>query len=212
MKITRAVITVASILSAALVGTAQADVKNKITNYANTVTDTVKEQVGYMYFKPEVAYVLPVDGDVDDTVFVGAKVGYQWDDNWALEAESGWMEYGYDATKAVQNLDVTTIPVLGNLRYGERCSDDEMGWYGYAGAGWAFNDLEDNVLGTRADGSFAWQIGAGIEIPVATGLDLFFDLRYLWNRANVDIENGAPRVSADDIVLSSVLFATGVKF
>jgi opacity protein-like surface antigen len=87
-----------------------------------------------------------------------------------------------------------------------------MGWYSYLGAGWAFNDLESNTLEARADGSFAWQIGAGIEIPVTQGLDAFLDLRYLWNRANIDIPNGANRVAPDDAVLSSVLFTGGVKF
>jgi opacity protein-like surface antigen len=64
----------------------------------------------------------------------------------------------------------------------------------------------------RADGSFAWQIGAGVEYPVAAGLDVFLDVRYLWNRSNIDIPNGATRVAPDDAVLSSVLFTTGVKF
>lgn len=165
-----------------------------------------------LYVKPEVAYVLPADGDVDDTIFLGAKVGYQMDENIALELESGWMEYGWDATDSVKNLDIQTIPVLGNFRYGQRCSDEEMGWYSYLGAGWAFNDLESNTLEAKADGSFAWQIGAGIEIPVTQGLDAFFDLRYLWNRANIDTPNGVARVAPDDAVLSSVLFTGGVKF
>jgi hypothetical protein len=175
-------------------------------------SDAHAQDTSNLYLKPEVAYVLPVDGDVDDTIFVGAKAGYEIDDNWAAEIESGWMEYGWDATSNVRNLDVTTIPVLGNLRYGQRCSDDQVGWYGYGGLGWAFNDLEHNSLQARADGSFAWQIGAGVEIPVTTGLDAFLDLRYLWNRANVDVPNGVARVAADDIVLSSVLFTAGVKF
>jgi opacity protein-like surface antigen len=122
------------------------------------------------------------------------------------------MEYGWDATDTQKNLDITTIPVLANLRYGQRCSDQEMGWYGYGGLGWAFNDLEDNSAEMRADGSFAWQIGAGVEYPVAAGLDVFLDVRYLWNRSNIDIPNGATRVAPDDAVLSSVLFTTGVKF
>jgi hypothetical protein len=170
------------------------------------------QDMNALYLKPEVAYVLPVDGEVKSTVFVGAKLGYELDDNWALEAESGWMRPGWEATDTVRNLEVTTIPVLGNLRYGQRCSDEEMGWYGYGGLGWAFNDLEDNSLQARADGSFAWQIGGGVEIPVSQGLDAFLDLRYLWNRANIDVPNGVARVSSDDIVLSSVLFTAGVKF
>ncbi len=175
-------------------------------------SDAQAQDLNNLYLKPEVAYVLPVDGDVDDSVFVGAKVGYELDDNWAAEIESGWMQPGWDATDRVRNLDVNVIPVLGNLRYGQRCSDEEIGWYGYGGLGWSFNHLETNSLQARADGSFAWQLGAGVEVPVATNLDVFFDVRYLWNRANVDVPNGVARVSADDIVLSSVLFTAGVKF
>jgi len=175
-------------------------------------SDVQAQDLSNVYLKPEVAYVLPVDGEVDDTVFVGAKAGYELDDNWAAEIESGWMQPGWDANDRVRNLEVTTIPVLGNLRYGQRCSDEEIGWYGYGGLGWAFNDLEKNSLQARADGSFAWQIGAGVEIPVAANLDAFLDVRYLWNRANVDVPNGVVRTSGDDIVLSSVLFTAGVKF
>jgi hypothetical protein len=198
MKILRAAIAATGLLGAALCS-------------SNAFADN-HEVTDHLYLKPEVAYVLPVDGNVDDTIFLGARVGYQLDDNWATELESGWMEYGWDPTDKIKNLDLTTIPVLANLRYGQRCSDAEMGWYGYGGLGWAFNDLESNSDQMRADGSFAWQIGAGVEYPVAAGVDLFLDVRYLWNRSNIDIPNGVSRVGPDDAVLSSVLFTTGVKF
>ncbi len=198
MNIIRAAVAATGLLGAALMSSsAYADNHDLASN---------------LYLKPEIAYVLPADGDVDDTVFLGARVGYQLDDNWATELESGWMEYGWDASDTQKNLDITTIPVLANLRYGQRCSDQEMGWYTYSGLGWAFNDLDNNTAEMRADGSFAWQIGAGIEYPIAAGLDLFLDLRYLWNRSNIDIPNGATRTAPDDAVLSSVLFTTGVKF
>jgi outer membrane protein W len=198
MNILRAALAATTMLSAALFATnANADSHDLTSN---------------LYLKPEIAYVLPADGDVDDTVFLGARVGYEIDDNWAAELESGWMEYGWDANDNLKNLDITTVPVLANLRYGQRCSDEEMGWYGYTGLGWAYNHLESNSAEMRADGSFAWQIGAGVEYPVAAGLDVFLDVRYLWNRSNIDIPNGASRVAPDDAVLSSVLFTTGVKF
>ncbi len=198
MNILRTALAATTMLSAALFATnANADSHDLTSN---------------LYLKPEIAYVLPADGDVDDTVFLGARVGYEIDDNWAAELESGWMEFGWDANDNLKNLDMTTVPVLANLRYGQRCSDDQMGWYGYTGLGWAYNHLESNSAEMRADGSFAWQIGAGVEYPVAAGLDVFLDVRYLWNRSNIDIPNGASRVAPDDAVLSSVLFTTGVKF
>jgi outer membrane protein W len=198
MNILRTALAATTMLSAALFATnASADSHDLTSN---------------LYLKPEVAYVLPADGDVDGTVFVGARVGYEIDDNWAAELESGWMEFGWDANDNLKNLDMTTVPVLANLRYGQRCSDDQMGWYGYTGLGWAYNHLESNSAEMRADGSLAWQIGAGVEYPVAAGLDVFLDVRYLWNRSNIDIPNGASRVAPDDAVLSSVLFTTGVKF
>lgn len=198
MNILRTALAATTMLSAALFATnANADSHDLTSN---------------LYLKPEIAYVLPADGDVDDTVFLGARVGYEIDDNWAAELESGWMEFGWDANDNLKNLDMTTVPVLANLRYGQRCSDDQMGWYGYTGLGWAYNSLESNSAEMRADGSFAWQIGAGVEYPVAAGLDVFLDVRYLWNRSNIDIPNGASRVAPDDAVLSSVLFTTGVKF
>jgi hypothetical protein len=145
MNILRAAVAATGLLSAAfLSSSAYADNHDLTSN---------------LYLKPEVAYVLPADGDVDDTVFLGARVGYEIDDNWAAELESGWMEYGWDATDTQKNLDITTIPVLANLRYGQRCSDQEMGWYGYSGIGWAFNDLEDNSAEMRADGVATSSLG-----------------------------------------------------
>ncbi len=198
MKILRAAVAVTSLLGAAFCSSSAFADNHEIADH--------------LYLKPEIAYVLPADGDVDDSIFLGARVGYTLDENWAAELESGWMELGWDANDTQKNLDITTIPVLANLRYGQRCSDEEMGWYGYSGIGWAFNDLENNTAEMRADGSFAWQIGAGVEYPVAAGVDVFLDVRYLWNRANIDIPDGASRVAPDDAVLSSVLFTTGVKF
>ncbi len=164
------------------------------------------------YLAPEVAYVLPTDGDVDDTVFVGARAGLNLNESWSAEVESGWMEYGWDATDNVTNIDITTVPVLLNLRYNERCSEDEMGWYAFGGAGWAFNDLEDNDADVDTDDSFAWQAGVGLVAPVAKGVDAFIDARYLWNRADLDAPAAVKAVTSDDVDLSSVLFTAGLKF
>lgn len=168
------------------------------------------QDVNQVYVAPEVGYALPVDGDVNSAVFLGAKVGYQLDTNWSAEAEAGWARFGWDATEASKNIDTTTIPVLGNLRYTHRCSKEELGWYGYGGAGWGFNDAENNAGDIQVDDSFIWQLGGGVEMPVDTNLDAFLDLRYLWNRA--DVEEGTATGVSDDVVLSSVMLTAGLKF
>ena len=165
-----------------------------------------------IYFSPEVAYVLPVDGEIDDTIFIGGRLGFGLGNGLSLEAESGWAEYGFDPTSSVTNVDITTIPVLANLRYGNPATSGSPGWYGYGGAGWAFNEMEDNNFDTEVDDSFVWQLGGGMEFPVTTGVLAFLDVRYLWNRADLVAPAAVIERTDDDAVLTSVLFTTGVRF
>jgi opacity protein-like surface antigen len=182
----------------------------------SAVSVSADDHANEFYFAPEVAYVLPTDGDVDDTVFVGGRVGYNLDENLALEVESGWMEFGWDAADVTeaQNIDVTTVPVIANIRYGQRCSDEEIGWYTFAGVGWATNDLdnENNALDTEIDDSTVWQVGAGLDIPVASSLDAFLDVRYMGNVADISGPQVVTNVVEDEVDLSSVMFTGGLKF
>jgi opacity protein-like surface antigen len=166
-----------------------------------------------IYFAPEVAYVLAVDGEIDDdTYFVGARFGFGLGDGLSLELESGWMEFAFDPTSNVTDVDITTIPALLNLRYSMPSSDGGIGWYGYLGAGWAFNEIEDNNIDVEADDSFIWQVGVGAEYPISTNVAAFLDVRYLWNRSDLEAPQFVIERTEDDVVLSSVMFTTGLRF
>lgn len=164
--------------------------------------------LGSVYVKPEVGYALPTDNDVDSTVFLGAKVGYDIDSNWAAELETGWMRFGID-DEGAKDLDINTTPVLANIRYGQRCDHDQVGWYTYAGVGWASNHLDSNDLGVSLQDATIWQVGLGAEIPVSDDVDGFVDVRYLANSSNIYTP---AQIDAGDVDLNAVIFAAGVKF
>lgn len=166
------------------------------------------------YFSPEVGYVLPTEGEVDDTTFVGARLGYDIDSNFALELESGWMETAYDISGGTQNVDIDSVPVLFNVRYNfDRCAEDDIGFYTFAGVGAVFNDLETNDLGADLDNTVALQAGAGMDVPVADNVSAFLDVRYLWNQPDISGNSAAlTAAGADsDVDLSAVMFVAGVK-
>lgn len=170
------------------------------------------EDTGF-YFSPEVAYVLPTDGDVDDSLFVGARLGYDLNPNWALELESGWTEIGVDTDFGPENLDIEMIPVMANLRYNfDRC---EWGnFYLFGGAGASINHLEDD-LGTNLeiDDSVAWQLGVGAEMPLSDSIDGFVDVRYFYNEPDLKNEGiVGDAVLPADANLESVWFNVGVQF
>lgn len=166
------------------------------------------------YFAPEIGYALPTDGDVDDTVFLGARLGYDVNTTWAVELESGWLQYGYDVDDGPQNIDIDAVPILVNARYNiPGCEGDKAQWYLFGGIGAVINDLEDNSLDLELDDSFAWQAGVGVDYPLDNAMSVFLDARYFWNKP--DLSSDAPLLEDthfDDVSLQSVMFVAGLKF
>lgn len=167
---------------------------------------------GGFYFAPEVAYVLPTDGDVDDSVFAGARLGYGLGSNLALELESGWTEVGID-TDRTESLDIEMIPVMANLRY----NFDRSDWgyvYTFGGVGASINHLEDDLGGDiEIDDSVAWQVGLGAAIPLSDSMEGFIDIRYFYNEPDLNNEGLiADALLPKDANLESVWFNLGVQF
>ena len=190
--------------------------------YANDGTHQYqyRDTMDRIYFAPEVGYVLPTDSKVDDTVFVGGRLGYNFDENWAIEAESGWMRFEYEVDKVRgghEDIDIDSVPIMGNVRYtGTRCEDDKFDWYVFGGVGANINNIQSNQLGVSLDNSVAWQAGLGADYFVTDRTTLFLDARYLWNNPNVSADNSRLDEALDrenvDVDLKSVMFTGGVKF
>lgn len=180
--------------------------------FAGVFGTEVKAEDKYLlesiYLKPGVGYTLPTESDVDSTVYLGARAGYEIDTNWAVELEGSWMRFGLDVPGA-KELDVNSTPVLANIRYGQKCDNDQIGWYGYAGVGWSSNHLDSNELDVKLQDAPVWQVGFGAEIPVDTNLDGFLDVRYQANTSDTYAPTG---VEVDNVELNAVIFTAGVKF
>jgi hypothetical protein len=167
-----------------------------------------------IYFAPEIGYVLPTDGNVDDSVFLGARVGYEFDCHWALELESGWTRVGYDVSHGgPQNVDVDVIPVLANVRFTGQAGDSNWDWYVFGGMGAAFDSVDGGDAVDVGD-SFVWQTGFGADVPIAESTSAFLDVRYQWNQPNlyIDAPLDAQIDDPEHINLHAVMFTTGVKF
>lgn len=172
------------------------------------------QDMNNFYFAPEVGYMLPTNGDVDDGIFVGGRIGYWVDRNWSVELESGWENYGIDVSNNIRSVDADTVPILANLRYTEDfCCPEKMKWYLFGGVGANINDLDDNEAGADLDNSVAWQAGAGLEMPVGDRVAAFLDTRFIWNSADYTGGSGVFADEVDgDVDLHAVMFTGGVKF
>jgi opacity protein-like surface antigen len=169
--------------------------------------DHHKGKGGNLYLVPEIGYVLPVDGEVDDTLFLGGILGYQIDENLAVELESGWAQYEIDFADELKDKELDLVPILVNLKYSD-CAWDDVRWYVYGGIGSSLVNLDGRVDGTNSDDNFAWQVGTGLENPVDHGLSLVFDLRYQYTDPSISTKT----YGADGITTDSVFFNFGVKF
>lgn len=159
------------------------------------------------YITPEVGYVLPTNGKVDDTVFLGAKLGYGFTDNWAAETESGYMEYKIDFSNNVKDVDLQSVPVMANLVYSD-CAFGTSRWYAYGGVGVNFNDLDETVGDIHADDTVAWQVGLGLEQPFMDHMAGVLDVRYFQNDPSISTS----AADANKIDLNAVMFNIGLKF
>lgn len=157
-----------------------------------------------LYIVPEIGYSLPTEKEIDDTYFLGLRLGSEISDNLAIEIESGYSEYKIDFTDRIQNVDMQHIPLLINLHY-SFSGWDKGGLFIFAGAGVGFNDLDNPIdSGNDADDTFSWQAGLGYEADLSDSTALVFDVRYYRNDPDLDFDS--------ELALSAVLFNLGIKF
>jgi hypothetical protein len=172
-------------------------------------TPVVLAEIGNdgFYITPEVGYVLPTNGKVDDTEFLGGKIGYGFAQNFAVEFESGYMEYKIDFSDTIRNVGLKSVPIMGNIKYSD-CAFAGSRWYAYAGVGGNVNDLDSRRGATNAENTVAWQLGLGMEFPFAANFAGVADIRYFANDPKISRE----AADANKIDLNAVIFSLGVKF
>lgn len=154
------------------------------------------------YIAPELDAFIPTNDDIDTTVFVGGKVGYQWNEWVALEIEPGWANSDFSGDIG----DVTTIPLLFNARLTPWPGVYMVDPYLFGGVGVGFNSIDLAIPGVEIDNSFALQIGGGAEYHINESLSAFLDLRWMFNEPDVNIElNGE-----DSVDLSAFVIGGGV--
>lgn len=154
------------------------------------------------YLEPEVDAFIPFNDDVDATVFLGGKLGYEWNEYLSLEIDTGWA----NADLAGGIGDVTTVPLLFNVRLNIFPGVYVVDYYVFGGVGIGFNDIDVNIPGVEIDNSFAGQIGGGAEYHINEYLAAFLNVRFYFNDPDVNV----PVLGEEDVELNAVLIGGGV--
>lgn len=157
------------------------------------------------YVQPGVEAFIPFNEDLDTTVFIGGKVGYQWNEWFALEINTGWAEADLTGDAG----DVTTIPLLFNARVNLWPGVYMVDPYVFGGLGVAFNDIEvAGVSGVDIDNSLAGQIGAGAEYHINESLSAALELSFYFNNPDLNV----PVLGEEDVELNAFLVGGNVTW
>ena len=156
------------------------------------------------YITPDVEAFVPFNSDLSTTVFAGAHVGYQWNEWISLEVESGWANPDLSSNVG----DVTTIPLLFNVRWNIFPGVYMVDPYVFGGLGIAFNDINVDDSAVQIDDSFAGQIGAGFDYQINEYLSAGLEMRFYFNDPDVNV----PVLGEKDVELNSLLVGGTVRW
>jgi opacity protein-like surface antigen len=154
------------------------------------------------YLEPELDAFIPFNDDLDATLFIGGKLGYQWNEYLSLEIDTGWANM--DLAGGIG--DVTTVPVLFNVRLNVFPGVYVVDYYVFAGVGIGLNDIDVNIPGVEIDNSFAGQIGGGAEYHINEFLSAFLNVRVYFNNPDVNL----PVLGEEDVELNAILVGGGI--
>jgi hypothetical protein len=156
---------------------------------------------------------------------IGLSVGRMADENlgWAFEAQYFWRTYTQEYTTEPQTIvteienSTKMLPVMGKIIYLSQIAPS-LDIRISGGIGYAFlwnkeaNYIEDQEESNSFSG-FAWEIGAGISIPISRAADFFGEINYFYSTPSRDAGKtveGLPQRT--EIDMSGLLFRVGVRF
>ena len=162
--------------------------------------------------------------DTETGTIIGLSVGRMADENlgWAFEAQYFWrtytQEYSTDQQTIVTEIENSTkmLPVMGKIIYLTQFAPSlDLRLSGGIGYAFLWNKEANYIEGKEESNSFsgfAWEIGAGISIPISRAADFFGELNYFYSTPSRDAGttvDGLPQRT--EIDMSGLLLRVGVR-
>jgi outer membrane protein W len=157
------------------------------------------------YVQPEVDVIIPLNDDLDASVYLSGKIGYELNEWWSIFVEVGWSEM--DLSEGAG--DVTTVPLLFNVRYTFFPDVYIFDYYIFGGIGYSFNSINfDPDPTVEVDDDFAGQIGAGADYWITKDFSVYLNARFFFSDPDL---NGVV-LGRDDMDLSSFILGGGIRW
>ena len=170
--------------------------------------------------------------DTETGTIIGLGVGRMADENlgWAFEAQYFWRTFTKEYTVsetggATQQETIVTeienstkmLPVMGKIIYlGQIAPGLDIRISGGIGYAFLWNTEANYLAGVEESDSFsgfAWQVGAGLSLPISRAADFFGELIYFYSKPSRDAgttQAGLPQRT--EIDMSGLLIRVGVRF
>jgi hypothetical protein len=142
---------------------------------------------------------------------------------WAFEAQYFWRTYTQEYTTEPQTIvteienSTKMLPVMGKIIYLSQIAPSlDIRISGGIGYAFLWNKEANYIEGQEESNSFsgfAWEIGAGISIPISRAADFFGEINYFYSTPSRDAGKtveGLPQRT--EIDMSGLLFRVGVRF
>jgi len=181
--------------------------------FATTSAATGEDLAGKWGINANITGIFPDDDDLDNVVFYGGSLEYNFTSYLASEIEVGYTEMD-DEFESLKFGEASYVPLLVNLK--ARYPEGNINPFIYAGLGVAFADYEEEQwvkdLGASLDvgTGFAYQIGAGIDVFIADNIALYTKLGYLWSEVEAEASVTGYTATAD-VELDNFFVGGGVK-
>ena len=169
--------------------------------------------------------------DTETGTIIGLSVGRMADENlgWAFEAQYFWRTFTKEYTVsesggATQQETIVTeienstkmLPIMGKIIYLSQIAPSlDIRISGGIGYAFLWNTEANYVIGVEDSDSysgFAWEIGAGISLPISRAADFFGEINYFYSTPSKDAGttvDGLPQRT--EIDMSGLLLRVGVR-
>ena len=166
--------------------------------------------------------------DTETGMILGLSGGRMADENlgWAFEAQYFWrtftQEYTVSETGGAETIvteienSTKMLPIMGKLIYLSQIAPSLdiriSGGIGYAFLWNTEANYVENIEESNSFSGFAWQLGAGISLPISRAADFFGELAYFYSKPSRDAgrtQEGLPQRT--EIDMSGLLLRVGVR-
>jgi len=162
--------------------------------------------------------------DTETGTIIGLSIGRMADENlaWAFEAQYFWRTYTQEYTTQTQTIvteienSTKMLPIMGKIIYLTQIAPSlDLRLSGGIGYAFLWNKEANYVIGEEESNSFsgfAWEVGAGISIPISRAADFFGELNYFYSTPSRDAGKtveGLPQRT--EIDMSGLLLRVGVR-